>query len=322
MSESIRLYKYQALLANGRGASRERLMAAVEVSLATFKRDIAKLRDQMSVPIEFDRDSGFYKLNTTGNNARFELPGFWLQQDEIIALATIQKMLSQLAPSLMGPQLAPLERKLQELLDKQGLSTGELDKRIKLMYAGKRQLNAKVFETVAHATFARKRLSLQHFNRSTGELSSREISPIDIALYRGNWYVNAWCHMRDGLRRFSIDAIEQVALVDTTAKDMDEASVNAELGGGYGIYSGKHLQRAVLWFSAERARWVQSEEWHPEQVGQLRADGSYQLEVPYSDERELIADLLRYGSGVEVLAPAALRNTMKKTLHETLGKYL
>jgi predicted DNA-binding transcriptional regulator YafY len=69
MSESIRLYKYQALLANGRGASRERLMAAVEVSLATFKRDIAKLRDQMNVPVEFDRDSGCCKFNTIGASA-------------------------------------------------------------------------------------------------------------------------------------------------------------------------------------------------------------------------------------------------------------
>jgi predicted DNA-binding transcriptional regulator YafY len=322
MSESIRLYKYQSLLANGRGASRERLMAAVEVSLATFKRDIAKLRDQMNVPIEFDRDSGCYKLNTTGSSARFELPGFWLQQDEIVALATIQKMLSQLAPSLMGPQLAPLERKLQELLDKQGLSTSELDKRIRLMYVGKRQLNAKVFETVANATLNRKRLRLQHFNRSTGELSNREISPIDIALYRGNWYLNAWCHMREGLRRFSIDAIEQVALLDEIAQEIDEASAAKDLDGGYGIYAGKHVQHAVLWFNPERARWVQTEEWHPEQVGQLRADGSYQLNVPYADERELIADLLRYGPDVEVLAPAALRNTMKKTLHQALGKYL
>jgi predicted DNA-binding transcriptional regulator YafY len=320
MSEAVRLYKYQALLSTGRSVSKERLMAIEEVSPATFKRDLAKLRDQMGVPIQFDRETGGYVLRQGAG--RYELPGFWLSQEEIIGLATIQKMISQMAPSLMGPQLEPLEAKLEELLSKHGLSAGELSRRVKLMYAGKRQLNAKIFETVAQATFTRKRLALHHFNRSKGEQSTREISPIDITLYRGNWYVNAWCHLRDDLRRFSIDAIEHVTMLEQSAEEIDENSVERGLGAGYGIYSGKRVQRAMLRFTPERARWVRTEEWHPEQVGSLLQDGSYQLEVPYTDEREILADLMRYGAGVEVMGPAELRQAMKIALHEAIGRYL
>lgn len=60
MSEVIRLYKYQALLSSRRALSRAEFMALLEVSPATFKRDLAKLRDQLGIPIEYDRDAGGY----------------------------------------------------------------------------------------------------------------------------------------------------------------------------------------------------------------------------------------------------------------------
>ena len=58
MSEVIRLYKYQALLSSRRALSRAEFIALLEVSPATFKRDLAKLRDQLGIPIEYDRNAG------------------------------------------------------------------------------------------------------------------------------------------------------------------------------------------------------------------------------------------------------------------------
>jgi proteasome accessory factor C len=76
-----------------------------------------------------------------------------------------------------------------------------------------------------------------------------------------------------------------------------------------------------LRFSKERAEWVQNEVWHPDQIGVLKPNGSYTLEVPYSDERELIADLLKYGHAVEVIRPASLRSSIKRALEAALGLY-
>jgi predicted DNA-binding transcriptional regulator YafY len=57
MSEVVRLYQYKSLLVGRRAMSAEDLMARLEISRATLKRDIAKLRDQLHVPIEFDREA-------------------------------------------------------------------------------------------------------------------------------------------------------------------------------------------------------------------------------------------------------------------------
>ena len=86
MSETVRLYKYRTLLSGNRCVSKERLISEVEVSEATFKRDIAKLRDQFEVPIVFDRDRGGYVIVESGEMR--ELPGVWFSQQELLALAT------------------------------------------------------------------------------------------------------------------------------------------------------------------------------------------------------------------------------------------
>ena len=60
---------------------------------------------------------------------------------------------------------------------------------------------------------------------------------------------------------------------------------------------------------------------HPDQKSTLHTDGSYTLEVPYSDARELLGDVLRFGADVEVLAPKSLRASAMDALRLALGQY-
>ena len=78
--------------------------------------------------------------------------------------------------------------------------------------------------------------------------------------------------------------------------------------------------REVRGFAPE-VRWVAAESWHPKQRSAHDADGSYVLEVPYSDDRELLRDVLKHGEDVEVLAPEALRRKVKAALEEAVKRY-
>ena len=93
------------------------------------------------------------------------------------------------------------------------------------------------------------------------------------------------------------------------------------LAAGYGIFSGTKLQWAKLRFTPQQARWVAGELWHPEQRATLEPDGSYVLELPYANPTELVMDILRHGSGVEVIAPASLRSAVGQTLAEASAQY-
>ena len=127
--------------------------------------------------------------------------------------------------------------------------------------------------------------------------------------------------MREGIRSFSIDAIHHAEILTDKAKDVAKSQLKEVLESGYGIFSGKAVTWAKLRFSPERARWVANERWHSQQKGKLETDGSYMLEVPYSDDRELLMDILRHGSEVEVIAPAKLRERVMKELEKVMRFY-
>jgi len=318
MSEIDRLYQYKTLLSSRRVMSREDILHKLEISLATFKRDIAKLRDRLHTPIIFDRDLGGYRLEQTDST---ELPGMWFSQDEMLALLTIQSMIVQLEPGLLGPKLKPFQKRLDDMLASQGLDAATLTQRVRAVHAGKRRLTLTSFETVAKATLERQQVQIEHLNRESGQTLLRDISPQQLVHYRDNWYVDAWCHLRGGLRSFSIDAISRANLLDKAAKDIDLISMRQQLDGGYGIFGGMPKAWAVLEFSASRAQWVRHESWHPQQEGTLHADGRYTLKVPYSDERELMGDILRFGAEVKVLAPSSLQQKLAMELSKALQRY-
>lgn len=319
MSETVRLYRYQELLRSGHPVSKERLMSETEVSLATFKRDIAKLRDQLNFPIEFDRESQGYVLRR--DQPLTELPGFWFSPDEIIVLATIQSLLLQLAPSLMAGQLNTVRERLNKLLEKNGINPSELASRIQLMPLANRQPDGKVFGAITVATLERKRLTINHHNRQRDEIAVRQVSPIDIEYYRDNWYLTAWCHTRNDIRRFAIDAITKADVSDDPAQEVSPEDRDQRLRRGYGIFSGTTVTWARIRFSAERSKWIENETWHPQQKVSKDESGRVIMEIPYSDARELISDILRHGADAEVIAPKALRESAENTLRTALENY-
>ena len=320
MSDSARLYAYKALFEAKRLVTRSDMMEVAEVSLATIKRDIAKLRDQMGMPILFDKDRGGYYLDR--NNLATEMPGLWFNPEELVALLTIQRLIEQLEPGLVGLKLRPLQKKLTDLLEAKGLGEAEIAKRVRMTFAGKRQLELKAFEQVALATISRKQVKVTHLNRERAERMERTISPQELVHYRDNWYIDAWCHLRKGIRSFGLDAIEDVQILDAPAHEVDTDELRRITQGSYGIFAGQATAWAVLRFTKHRAQWVEGELWHPQQMATREPDGSYLLKVPYSDDRELLGDILRFGADVQVLEPKELRSKVQKTLLEAVGKYV
>lgn len=251
-----------------------------------------------------------------------ELPGLWFSPEEILALVTIQQLLAQLAPGMLGPKLKPLQARLADLMARHGLAHEDVARRIRLVHAGRRLPQTQCFEAVAAATIDRKRLHARHFNRQTGASLERELSPQRLVHYRDNWYVDAWCHLRQGLRSFSVDALSEVKVLTDDAMEIEPKRLDEVLGAGYGIFGGASVDRAVLRFTPGRARWVRREQWHPAQETWEQHDGSFVLSVPYADDREILGDILRFGPDVEVLQPDSLRKKVQKAALAMVNQYV
>ena len=111
----------------------------------------------------------------------------------------------------------------------------------------------------------------------------------------------------------------QRAPLDARADDIPDADLDRHFATAYGIFAGQPTATAVLRFTPERARWVADETWHPEQQTRWLPDGRFELRVPYSDPRELVMDILKYGPDVEVVAPEALRTAVQRRARNGCG---
>jgi predicted DNA-binding transcriptional regulator YafY len=319
-----RIFQIDQLLAAKPVVTRQELEERLGISWATLKRDLAYMKDRLNAPITFDRERGGYRFESGARQIgpQYELPGLWFSAEEIHALLTMQHLLANLDTSgLLGPHIQPLLSRLSGLLGSGDGSAAEIQKRIRIETVGAREFHLDHFQIIGSALIRRKRLIIHYHARGTDEITEREVSPQRLMHYRDNWYLDAWCHLRHDLRAFAVDAIRAAELLDTRARDIDDQRLEQILGSGYGIFSGDNVTWATLLFTPERARWVATERWHPLQLGQLREDGSYQLRVPYTDDRELIMDILKYGSDCRVLEPAPLVNKVQQQHGLALRQY-
>jgi len=322
MDRSERFHKIIRLLKERRVVSRDAFLEALEVSRATFKRDLEYLRDRMDAPILWDAEAGGYRLaGEDGGPQNYELPGLWLNAGEIYALLAMEQLLEGLQPGLLGPHVRPLRDRIRRLIEVGEHSAEEVGQRIRVLEVGNRPVEPECFQVLASAVLSRKRLRIRHYSRVRDETTDRTLSPQRLVHYRDNWYLDAWCHERQALRTFSADAIVDAEMLERSAREISQARLDRHLGSGFGIFSGARTETAVLQFTPDRARWVARESWHPEQEGQFQLDGSYLLKVPYSDPRELVMDILKYGPDVEVLAPAALARLVSDRLGEAHAHY-
>ncbi len=322
MDRTERFYKIHQLLAAREAVRIDAFLDALGVSRATFKRDLEYMRDRLNAPIEWDRERRGYRFAGDAADAgRYQLPGLWFNPSEIRALLTMQHLLADLQPGLLEPHVKPLLARLRALLGSGEHSAEEVERRIRIIHLGARRLALPQFELVANAVLDRRRLHIVYVSRSSNERTERDISPQRLVHYRENWYCDAWCHLRQDVRSFAVDAIQSAQPLDQKAKSVPDRELDEVLAAGYGIFSGRKTVWAKLRFTPERARWVSVEQWHPRQKGRFERDGSYLLELPFSDHRELAMDILRHGPHVEVLEPASLREAVKEQLAAALARY-
>lgn len=319
MSQADRIYQIHHILSAARHpVPLQRLVDELEVSPATVKRDITRMRDFMGAPIPLANEVGGYRYDP--DSPAFELPGLWFNQTELYALLATEQLLEAVQPGILGPQLGRLKGRVRQLLGASGHHAATVSRRIRLQPMGARPTDPDTFGTVAGSTLAGARLDLAYHSRHRDETSQRRVHPYRLLHYRDNWYLLAWCEQAEDYRLFSLDRIRHATDTDQPSPEPDEDAVDRYLGAAFGIFTGEAREWAVLRFSPEAARWAAEETWHPDQMGYWRQEG-YELQIPYSDERELVMEVLKYGADCEVIAPEGLRETVAERLRRAAEIY-
>lgn len=316
MDKFDRIQKLHRILRSHRYPVPKRILAEeLECSERQVIRLIETMQLTLDAPLEYDRASrGWHYVEDT--DSRFELPGLWLTADELQSLSLLLNLLENLGNGLLNDEIGVIEREVHKLLKARKITPSAFADHIKVLPLAHKPLPGRLFHKISEALLRRRRLNIRYVSY-TGEQTDRDISPQTIVHYRENWYLDAWCHLRAGMRTFSIARVTAAEMLREPAKQIDKTTLHNYFTNGYGIFSGRAKHTARLRFMPEIAREIARQQWHPEQQGEWQGK-SYLLTLPYSDDRELIQDILRHSPHVYVEAPYKLRKKVQNKLQQGL----
>ena len=152
LDRTERFYRIDQLLRERGCVPKRVLLDELEVSPATFKRDLDYLRDRLHAPIVWDAQRGGYRYDAPpARGPRFQLPGVWFNASEVHALLAMQHLIANLEPGLLSAQVGPLRERLRELLGSGDHSADEIENRVKILHMASRRGELRHFEAIGSA---------------------------------------------------------------------------------------------------------------------------------------------------------------------------
>lgn len=290
------------------------LAQSLERSERTIRRDIEELVDQRHAPW-FICNGNVYLDSSRAQ--QIELEGYWFTAEELFSLLALYQMVDSLSEGLLSGHFHEFKQRILQVLGPKQQSQN-LTRNVKIIPIASPTINNQLLNKVTQAIAKQQQLQIQFWNRHQNLTSERIISPYQLVRYRDRWFVDGYCHQKNGLRSFSLEAILHITPLKTTAKPIPPKQLQQHYQSSYGIFNGQANKIAILNFSAYQARWIKDQQWHPQQTSNWLADGRYQLHLPYNNDPELIQDILKFGTEVEVVSPPELRSKVIQKLQQTL----
>jgi predicted DNA-binding transcriptional regulator YafY len=149
----------------------------------------------------------------------------------------------------------------------------------------------------------------------------RTVEPHHMVNYMGNWHLISFCHLRNDWRDFVLGRMTLCSVVGTAFHIREKEEWQPYLQNTFGIFQNHLSFNVVLRFTPERSRWIKGEMWHEAQTEEVQENGSLILTVPASHEQEIMMEILKHGSHVEVMEPGWLREKVVKELRGAAEKY-
>src|SRR5208282_4083201 len=243
---------------NARSAGRK-----LEVHPRTVHRDLEFLRDSLGAPLAFShRRNGYYYTQ-----ADYALPVLRLTEGELVALFLAERLLQTYRGTPYAASLASIFRKLTAALpDEVTIDLGHLEDAYSFRHHAAHPGDARLFQQLAQAVRERRQLQLVYWTAYRDETCTRVVDPYHLASIAGDWFLVAYCHLREEVRMFVPARIRSLRETGGRFERPVDFHVGDYLDSSFGSMRGDgRPQRVRLRFSAAAARYVRLREWHPTQ---------------------------------------------------------
>lgn len=156
-------------------------------------------------------------------------------------------------------------------------------------------------EQIRQALANSRRVHLRHYNEARDETTDRDVDPMRVLSLEGRWYLEGWCHRAQDVRRFRLDRIEDLTVLDV---DGTPPPGTAPRATGASAFTASPQDVLVELELSPRAAWVA--EHFPVESAETREDGSQRITLRAADPAWVRRLVWRLGGEARVIAPTEL----------------
>jgi len=185
------------------------------ISLRTVYRDI-KVLEESGVPIVGEVGTGYSLMDG------YRLPPVMFTKEEAVSFLTAEKLVSKLTDPSTYKIYQSAMFKIKAVLtsdDKAHVEKmGDYIEVVKNPYFPERTKTDDHIQTILNCVSQKKILSMEYFANHTKQSTSRNVEPIGIFLMANQWYLIAFCWLRNDYRNFRVDRIKTSVLKEQPFK--------------------------------------------------------------------------------------------------------
>jgi proteasome accessory factor B len=291
-------------LTTGRFPNCFKLSRELEVATKTIHRDIEFMRDQLGLPLAYDRTAhGYYYTEAVTN-----FPTVQVSHGELVALLIAQKAVEQYRGTAFEKPLHSAFAKLAAgLQGESGIALHELTEAISFRPQGLAVTELDAFQTLAETTLKQREVTFDYRSLKKGNLERRRVRPYHLGCMANQWYLIGFDCEREAVRTFALARLEAVRETGISFEKPKGFSVAEMFSGSFSAFQTGKVERVVLRLDGFAARLAAERKWHPSQELRADKDGSAELRLEVTVAPDLENWILSWGQHAEVLKPKSLR---------------
>jgi proteasome accessory factor C len=255
-------------------------------------------------PIDLSYEDGLVTISQAESIAR----PLRLAADEASALLVALRMLAE-----AGGDGDAVTRLIAKIEDAAGASAAA-SSQVSIQIEGSNESGVPAALDAALA--AGKRVHLRHYNHSRDEATERDVDPKRLLVVDGRTYLEGWCRRAEAVRKFRLDRVLEVTVLDVPASFPEEAEW-ADVDAG--LFQPSEADVLVELELAAGARWV-AEYYRCESMTEL-GDGRLRITIRTPDTSLIRRLALRLGEEARVTAPAELADEVRSAAAAALANY-
>ena len=163
---------------------------------------------------------------------------------------------------------------------------------------------------------------MEYHKYTSTESETLTIWPYAVKEFAKRWYIIAYCKEREGLRVYGLDRVKSMKVTGKKFKMKSGFDVDELFATSFGIYLPGGKGQIITFRCSEReAKFLRDLPLHSSQE-EVRKDGdSVIFSIFVCPDKNLIMEVCKHGSRIEILSPAEVRNAVKEELAKALAQY-